>query len=128
MPSWTTLGLALGICATSAARAGEIAGKVDATPAKYLDETVVYVEKVPGNFAPDAHKMDKKAMNVAPPLPTSTAGDTVEFLTSDAVDHNVYTPDNEGYNLGIIASKKDGKHTFDKPGVYSQLCSVHPEM
>jgi plastocyanin len=128
MPSWTTLGLALCICTASAARAGEIAGKVDATPAKYLDETVVYVEKAPGTFAPKTHKMDQKGMKFVPHLLTITAGDTVEFLNSDGVEHNVYSPDNEGYNLGMIASKKDGKHTFDKPGVYSQLCSVHPEM
>jgi len=119
-------GLLLLVC--TPAFAGEITGKVDATPAKYLEETVVYVEKAPGTFAPKTHKMDQKGMKFIPHLMTVTVGDTVEFLNSDGVDHNVYSPDNDGYNLGMIGSKKDGKHTFDKPGVYSQLCSVHPEM
>ena len=122
----TMLALALLLC--PAAFAGEITGKVDTTPAKYLAETIVYVEKAPGTFAPKTHKMDQKGMKFIPHLLIVTAGDTVEFLNSDGVDHNVYSPDNDGYNLGMIASKKEGKHTFDKPGVYSQLCSVHPEM
>jgi plastocyanin len=120
--------LALSLVVCTGAAAGEIAGKVDATPAKYLEETVVYVEKAPGTFPPKTHKMDQKGMKFVPHLLTVTVGDTVDFLNSDGVDHNVYSPDNDGYNLGMVASKKDGKHTFDKPGVYSQLCSIHPEM
>lgn len=123
----TTLALALAVFA-SPAFAGEITGKVDVTPAKYLAETIVYVEKAPGTFPPKTHKMDQKGMKFLPHLLTVTTGDTVEFSNSDGVDHNVYSPDNEGYNLGMIAGGKTGKHTFDKPGTYSQLCSVHPEM
>ena len=121
-----TLVLSLLVC--TGAVAGEIVGKVDATPAKYLEETVVYVEKAPGTFTPKTHKMNQKGMKFIPHLITVTAGDTVDFLNSDGVDHNVYSPDNEGYNLGMMAAGKDGKHTFDKTGAYSQLCSVHPEM
>lgn len=112
----------------SAARAGEIAGKVDATPAKYLEGTVVYVEKAPGTFAPKTEKMDQKGMKFIPPVLRATVGDTVEFQNSDGVDHNVYTSDNEGYNLGMIPKGGKGKYTFTKPGTYAQLCSVHPEM
>src|SRR5471030_2503241 len=119
---------ALSLCAAGAAAGGEITGKVDATPAKYLAETVVSVEKAPGTFAAKTHKMDQKGMKFHPHILTVTAGDTVEFLNSDGVDHNVYSADHEGFNLGMIASKGQGKHTFDKEGVYSQLCSVHPEM
>ena len=120
--------LTLCLGAAGASSAGEITGKVDATPEKYLAETVVYLENAPGTFTPKTHKLDQKKMSFVPHILTITAGDTIEFLNSDGVDHNVYTPDNEGYNLGMIASKQEGKHTFDKPGVYSQLCSVHPEM
>ena len=106
----------------------DITGKVDATPAKYRDETVVYVEKAPGTFAPKTEKMDQKGMKFLPHILTATVGDTVQFLNSDGVDHNVYTSDNEGYNLGMIAKGKEGKYTFAKAGTYTQLCSVHPEM
>ncbi len=128
MRSTMTFAAALFLCAAGAATASDITGKVDATPAKYLAETVVSVEKAPGTFAPKTHKMDQKGMKFVPHLLTITAGDTVDFLNSDGVEHNVYSADAEGYNLGMIASKAEGKHTFDKPGVYSQLCSVHPEM
>ena len=122
----TMLALALLLC--PAAFAGEITGKVDTTPAKYLAETIVYVEKAPGTFTPKTHKMDQKGMKFIPHLLTVTAGDTVEFLNSDGVDHNVYSPDNESYNLGMMPAKGSGKYTFSKAGAYSQLCSVHPEM
>ena len=120
--------LILCLCAAPLARAGEITGKVDATPPKYLAETVVYVEKAAGTFAPKSHKMDQKGMKFIPHVIAITAGDTVQFLNSDGVDHNVYSPDNDGYNLGMIPKDAKGDHKFDKPGVYSQLCSVHPEM
>lgn len=113
---------------STAALCAEIAGKVDATPAKYLAETVVYVEKAPGTFPPKTEKMDQKGMKFLPHILTATVGDTVDFLNSDGVDHNVYSSDNEGYNLGMISKGKEGKHTFAKAGTYSQLCSVHPEM
>jgi plastocyanin len=119
---------ALSICTTSAATAGEIVGKVAVTPAKYREETVVYVEKARGTFTPKTHRMDQKGMRFIPHLLTVTAGDTVEFANSDDLTHGVYSPDNEGYDLGAISSKKVGKHTFDKPGVYSQACRAHPEM
>ncbi len=121
------IALALFLC-PAAAFAGEITGKVEVTPAKYLEDTIVYVEKAPGTFAAKTHKMNQKGMKFIPRLMAITVGDTVEFLNSDGVDHNVYSPDNEGYNLGMMAAGKNGKHTFDKPGTYSQLCSVHPEM
>jgi plastocyanin len=114
--------------ASAAAQAGEIAGKVEAAPPKYLEETVVYVEKAPGPFTPKKHAMDQKGMKFLPHVMAIAEGDTVSFKNSDGVDHNVYTPDNEGYNLGMIAGGKSGDYVFKKAGVYSQLCSVHPEM
>jgi hypothetical protein len=56
------------------------------------------------------------------------AGDTVKFLNHDGVNHNVYSPDGEGYNLGSFKHDEEASHTFTKVGPYSQLCSIHPEM
>ena len=108
--------------------AGTIAGKVETAPAKYLEETIVYLEQVPGPFPPKTHAMDQKGMKFIPPILIVTVGDTVHFLNHDGVDHNVYSPDNDGYNLGMIHKDGASDHKFDKAGVYSQLCSVHPEM
>lgn len=110
------------------ARAGEITGKVEATPAKYLEETVVYVEKAAAPSTPRTHKMDQKGMKFLPHVLAITAGDTVKFLNNDGVDHNVYSTDHEGYNLGMFAKGGSRDQVFKTPGVYAQLCSVHPEM
>ncbi len=125
--------LALGLLAVLApalvaAAGGTIAGKVEATPPKYLGETVVYLENVPGSHAPATVSMDQKGMRFVPHVLAITAGDTLDFLNHDAVAHNVYSPDNEGYNLGSFKPGEKRSYTFKSQGVYTQLCSVHPEM
>ena len=107
---------------------GTITGKVDVQPAKYLEDTVVYLKSVPGTYAPKKVAMDQKGMKFIPRLLTITGGDTVRFLNSDAVAHNVYSPDGESYNLGSFAKGEEASYTFKKTGTYTQLCSIHPEM
>jgi plastocyanin len=110
------------------AAGGAVEGKVSATPEKYLKDTVVYLKEVPGQHAPKTHAMDQKGMEFRPHILTVTAGDSVKFLNSDGVDHNVYTPDGDAYNLGVFPKGQAREHKFDKTGVYTQLCSIHPEM
>jgi plastocyanin len=111
-----------------AASAGTITGTVklkgDAQPA------VVFVETAPGTFpAPSAHAhMDQKGMTFIPYLLPILAGTTVDFLNSDTVNHNVFSPDNDGYNLGTWPKGEIRPYTFKKVGTYTQLCSIHPEM
>lgn len=114
--------------AATAVGTGSITGKVTATPDKYLKDTVVYLKEVPGRYAPKTVTMDQKGMEFRPHILTVTAGDTVKFLNSDGVDHNVYSPDSDAYNLGIFPKGQSRDHAFTKPGVYTQLCSIHPEM
>ena len=121
--------LAVAVLAPAAqAAGGTIAGKVESTPPKYLAETVVYLKEVPGPFKARTLDMDQKSMKFIPHVLTITAGDTVHFLNHDGVDHNVYSPDGDAYNLGMIKANASGDHVFAKPGAYTQLCSVHPEM
>jgi plastocyanin len=110
------------------AAGGTLKGKVDATPAKYLEDTVVYLKEVPGAFAPKTASIDQKGMKFIPHILLVTVGDSVKFLNNDTVVHNVYSPDNEGYNLGSFKAGENAAHVFTKQGVYSQLCSIHPEM
>jgi plastocyanin len=107
---------------------GTISGKVQATPAKYLADTVVYLKNVPGTYAPRKVSMDQRGMKFIPHVLTITQGDTVDFLNNDHVAHNVYSPDGEGYNLGTFKQNQDATYTYRKAGVYTQLCSIHPEM
>jgi len=114
----------------SAAKAdgGTISGTVDATPPKYLGDTVVYLKSVSGTFAPKTYTMDQKGLAFAPRILVVTQGDTVKFENHDTVAHNVYSPDGEAYNLGTFKPNEEASYTFKKAGVYTQLCSVHPEM
>ena len=122
--------LALGLSAAAPALAagGTIEGKVEATPPKYRADTVVYLKQVPGPFPKRTESMDQKGMAFVPHVLAITQGDTVKFLNHDSVAHNVYSPDNEGYNLGAFTKGESRTHTFAKQGVYTQLCSIHPEM
>lgn len=110
------------------AEGGTISGKVDATPAKYLADTVVYLKSVPGTYPPKTISMDQKGLKFAPTMLAITQGDTVKFLNHDTVAHNVYSPDGEAYNLGTFKPEQEASYTFKKTGAYSQLCSIHPEM
>ncbi len=120
--------LVLSLAGTARAEGGTIKGKVEATPPKYLPETVVYLKDVPGTYAPKAHVMDQRNMQFIPHVMAITVGDTVNFENHDHLVHNVYSPDVDAYNLGSFKEGEVRSHTFQKPGVYSQLCSVHPEM
>ena len=124
------LAAALALALGSAARAegGTISGTVDVQPAKYLEDTVVYLKAVPGTYKPAEHQVDQKGMSFVPRILLVTQGDTVKFLNHDNVGHNVYSPDNEGFNLGTFKENEVRTHTFSKPGVYTELCSIHPEM
>lgn len=124
-----TLALAaLAAAGLARAEGGTIKGKVDATPPKWLEDTVVYLKEVPGSYAPKSHALDQKGMRFVPHVMTVVVGDTVKFLNHDSLVHNVYSPDGEGYNLGSFKQDEERTYTFSKPGVYSQLCSIHPEM
>jgi plastocyanin len=107
---------------------GTVTGKVIARPARFQDETVVYLKGVPGTRPPVTHEMDQKNMKFLPLVIAITAGDTVRFLNNDGVDHNVYSPDGEAFNLGTFKSGDARSHTFEEPGAYRIKCSIHPEM
>jgi plastocyanin len=119
----------LGTASVALAADGTITGKVDVTPAKFLEETVVYLKgmKTPER-APETRSMDQKAMTFVPHVLVISRGDTVNFLNHDNVAHNVYSPDNEGYNLGSFKQDEQRSFKFQKEGAYTQLCSLHPEM
>jgi plastocyanin len=111
----------------AAGQAGSITGMVEVTPAKYAEETVVYLKDAKP-AAPRAHSMDQKRLTFMPKVLVVAKGDTVKFLNHDTVAHNVYSPDGEAYNLGTFKPAEERTHTFDQEGAYTQLCSIHPEM
>ena len=128
IPRTSTLAFATTLACAPLAWGGTITGsvKIKGTP----QPAVVYVETTPGAVAPpSAHaRVDQQKMAFIPYLLPVVVGTTVDFLNHDSVNHNVFSPDGESYNLGTWPKGETRSYTFKKPGVYTQLCSIHPEM
>jgi plastocyanin len=113
--------------------AGTIKGKVTIARARNLADMVVYVEKASGEFAPPKKHavMDQKNVVFIPRVLPVVAGTTVDFLNSDQVLHNVFTPDKcaKKFNLGTWPRGEVRSMKFDQVGCSAVLlCNVHPEM
>jgi len=122
------------LIASAVARAddsgGAIAGEVATRSPKQRAGIVVHLDKVAGTFRPPAKpaEMDQKGMKFVPHVLAILRGTTVRFVNSDAVRHNVFSPDGEKYNLGTWPQGESKTYAFKTAGVYRQLCNVHPEM
>ncbi|HSP17398.1 MAG TPA: carboxypeptidase regulatory-like domain-containing protein [Thermoanaerobaculia bacterium] len=113
--------------------AGDIHGKVIAKGVRNSADAVVYVDKIAGKtFAPPAEhaKIDQKNMQFTPHVLAVLEGTAVDFLNSDAVLHNVFSPDPcaDRFNLGTWPQGQTKSFTFKKECFASLLCKVHPEM
>ncbi len=115
---------------TAIADGGTISGEVSARTPKGRANVVVHLEGVPGTFRPPAKPVtiDQKGMTFLPHVLAVQKGATVVFHNSDALRHNVFTPDGDKYNLGTWGQGESKTHTFATTGVFRQLCNVHPEM
>jgi plastocyanin len=114
--------------------AGNIVGKVKARGVKNSADAVIYVEKLPGTSFPvpkEHAKINQKNLKFSPHVLPILVGTTVDFLNSDDVLHNVFSPDacSEKMNLGTWPKGEIRSFTFKKPGcTATMLCNVHPEM
>ena len=113
--------------------AGDIRGKVACKGVKDSADAVVYVEAIAGKTfpAPAEHaNIDQKNLVFHPHVLALQVGATVDFLNSDAVLHNVFSPDAcaDKFNLGTWPQGQTRSYTFKKECVASLLCKVHPEM
>jgi plastocyanin len=113
--------------------AGEIHGKVTAKGLRDSSDAVVYIDKVPGKtFAPPSvhANMDQKNLQFHPHVLPVVIGTTVDFLNSDSILHNVFSPDAcaDRFNLGTWPQGQTKNFTFKKECFAALLCKVHPEM
>jgi len=131
IPILSTVALSAAIAAPAVA--GSLAGVVQATGLRDNGDAVVYIEEVPGRTfsAPDHHeRVDQKNMEFNPHVLPVLVGTTVDFLNSDALLHNVFSPDRcaERFNLGTWPRGEMRSYTFKQLCAATLLCSVHPEM
>jgi plastocyanin len=128
------LAVLLLIACISGAVAGTISGKVTAKGVKNSADAVVYIDAAGDKAfpAPKEHPvMDQKNLKFVPHVLPIVAGTTVDFLNSDKVLHNVFSPDNcaDKFNLGSWPQGQKKSYTFKNQGCSPVLlCNVHPEM
>jgi len=125
-----TLGAALlGVGANVDAGPGTVKGKVTVTGQRTNAGALVSLEadglKTTAPAAPI--KIDQKGFRFIPHLTVIVPGTTIRFLNNDPEPHNVYSPEGR-YNLGTWPTGETKDHVFAKPGIYTQLCNIHPDM
>ena len=123
----------LSVAVASPIAAGDLHGKVTCKGVRDCADAVVYVAAIPGKTfpAPKEHaKIDQKNLVFTPHVLPVLVGTTVDFLNSDAVLHNVFTPDAcaDKFNLGTWPQGETKSYTFKKECAVVLLCKVHPEM
>jgi plastocyanin len=128
--------LALGILTlllpslASGAEPGRIVGRVTVGGIQ-KHPVLVFVTGFPGQAPrPPGERlvMGQKDRVFIPHIIPVVVGTAVEFKNSDPFKHNIFSPDGERYNLGTWEQGKSRSYTFRRPGVYRQLCNIHPEM
>lgn len=121
------------IALSSLASAGDVVGRVELTEkggkkASDLSDVVVYVESSKAKPKPAKEVLTMKSKAFAPHVLVIGTGTTVEFPNEDPILHNVFSLSGEGFDLGLYKRPKSGSKTFDKPGVYTVYCNIHPQM
>jgi plastocyanin len=121
---------AIGLTAVDASAAGTVQGTLKSALPQSIVDTVVYKEKVDASFpAPATYEtMDQKRLVFIPHVLPILKETVVEFLKSDQVRHNVFSPSQEKYDTETWPMEKPQDRTFDKVGVHIQQCNVHEEM
>jgi plastocyanin len=110
---------------------GNIVGAVTTKPAGLQSTAVVYLEDGPKEDSPSHLQtvtIENRAMNFIPFVSVAGEGAKVVFSNADPFPHNVFSPDNEKFNLGNIPQNGARVRSFKNPGAYSLLCNLHPGM
>jgi len=115
--------------AAAAEEPGTVRGTVTVTKQKSNANAVISIEAAGLAFTPPAEpvRIDQKGFRFIPHITVVVPGTTVRFLNNDPEPHNVYSPEGR-YNLGTWPTGETRDHVFEKPGIYTQLCNIHPDM
>jgi plastocyanin len=77
-------------------------------------------------------QMSMKNIQFNPRSITVSSGGTVKWTNDDSVNHDVTKTGGPGPDFssgtGNMAQGDTYKHTFDQPGKYELVCTVHPNM
>ena len=110
---------------------GNVVGTVTTKPPSLMGQAVVYLEDGPTEDAParlQSITINNKQMTFIPYVSVVAVGGKVVFANEDPFPHNVFSPDNEKFNMGNIPQNGAHVRVFKNPGAYSLLCNLHPGM
>ncbi len=116
--------------AAPASARGDVVGTVSTTPVYLASASVVWLDDAPKEPSRGMHaRIDNHQMAFQPMVQVVTVGGTVTFVNDDPFPHNVFSPDNEKFNMGTIAQNSTAPpRKFDHVGTYTLLCNLHPNM
>ena len=77
--------------------------------------------------AQESASVDIADFTFGPNSVTITAGGTVTWTNSDSAPHTA-TGDGGSFDTGTIDPGASASITFDTPGTYTYICSIHPNM
>jgi plastocyanin len=106
-------------------------GSITTKPAALAAYGAVYLEDGPKEGAPErppSVTVANRQMAFLPFVEVVPAGHKVVFFNADPFPHNVFSPDNERFDMGSIAQNAARARVFANPGAYTLLCNLHPGM
>jgi plastocyanin len=104
-------------------------GVVTGPSGKPAANTVVYLPEAPTESGRgEKATLDQHNMLFVPYVLAVAVGGSITFANSDPFPHNVYSTDNEKFNLGMISQHGLRTRTFKQTGAYRLLCNLHPNM
>ena len=106
-----------------------IAGNVTSMPKSAAATAVVYLEGAPVEpTAKMSVTITNHMMTFSPYLAVVPVGGKVVFSNDDPFPHNVFSPDGERFNMGMIPQHEARIRGFKNAGAYALLCNLHPGM
>jgi plastocyanin len=78
-------------------------------------------------LAEEADTIVMKNFDYSPMMLTVKAGTTVTWKNLDGEPHTIVGLDG-AFRSGALDQGDTFSHTFDKPGIYQYICSIHPKM
>jgi plastocyanin len=106
---------------------GTLRGSVTTKPVSAAKSAVVYLVDA-GNVNPVNATLTNKQMNFSPSIVVLSVGGKLTFTNADPFPHNIFSPDHEKFDTGLLAPSATQSKTFSKPGAYTLLCNLHPNM
>jgi plastocyanin len=119
------------LSAPDTSEAGTLKGQVSLKGGESPEHIAVYLENVPGSYAPPAKRPELMHRNLAffPRVLPVLKGSVVDFPNADAVFHSAFSasPSNP-FELGIYGQGREKFMQFNNAGVVEISCHIHPFM